>query len=183
VQGLDRHDQSSFASAAATVLVVEDDFLVRLCAADALSEAGFNVLQAASGPDALRILEDGPVDVVFTDINMPGAFDGAGLARRIRHRWPETAVVITSGRGCPEEDVGEARFLPKPYMPDMLAQLMEEVLGVMPGTTRPPRFAAWRARAMQGLGRLPAQAWSLRHRAGGTPTVFLKARLKAASDS
>jgi two-component system, response regulator PdtaR len=114
--------------AAATVLVVEDDFLVRLCAADALSEAGFNVLEAASGPDALRMLEDVPVDVVFTDINMPGAFDGAGLARRVRRRWPETVVVITSGRGCPEEDVGEARFLPKPYMADMLAQLMEEVL-------------------------------------------------------
>jgi DNA-binding response OmpR family regulator len=113
---------------AVTVLVVEDDFLVRLCAADALSEAGFNVLQADSGPDALRILEDGPVDVVFTDINMPGAFDGAGLARRVRHRWPATAVVVTSGRGCPQEDLGEARFLPKPYMPDSLARHIDEVL-------------------------------------------------------
>jgi two-component system, response regulator PdtaR len=113
---------------AATVLVVEDDFLVRLCAADALSEAGFNVLEAGSGPDALRILEGGPVDVVFTDINMPGAFDGAGLARRIRNRWPTTAVVVTSGRGCPEEDLGEALFLPKPYMPDRLSRIIEEVL-------------------------------------------------------
>lgn len=117
------------ATVAATVLVVEDDFLVRLCAADALSEAGFNVLQADSGPDALRILEDGPVDIVFTDINMPGAFDGAGLARRISHRWPETAVVVTSGRGCPEGGLGDARFLPKPYRPDSLARLIEEVLG------------------------------------------------------
>lgn len=115
--------------AAATVLVVEDDFLVRLCAADALSDAGYNVLQAASGPDALRLIEDRPVDVVFTDINMPGAFDGAGLARRVKHRWPEVALVITSGRGCPEEDLGAARFLPKPYMTDNLPQLMEEVLG------------------------------------------------------
>ncbi|HUE45592.1 MAG TPA: response regulator [Aestuariivirgaceae bacterium] len=116
------------ATVAATVLVVEDDFLVRLCAADALSEAGFSVLQADSGPDALRILEDGPVDVVFTDINMPGAFDGAGLAQRVRHRWPETAVVVTSGRGCPQEDLGEALFVPKPYMPDSLARIIEEVL-------------------------------------------------------
>ena len=114
--------------AAVTVLVVEDDFLVRLCAADALSEAGYNVLQAASGPDALRILENGPVDVVFTDINMPGAFDGAGLARRVRRRWPDTALVITSGRGCPGEDLGDVRFLPKPYMPDSLPQLVQEVL-------------------------------------------------------
>ena len=116
------------ALSAATVLVVEDDFLVRICAADALSEAGFNVLQADSGPDALRILEDGPVDVVFTDINMPGAFDGAGLARRIRHRWPATAVVVTSGRGCPEGDLGDALFLPKPYMPDSLSRIIEEAL-------------------------------------------------------
>ena len=118
---------------AATVLVVEDDFLVRLCAADALSEAGFNVLEAGSGPDALRILEGGPVDVVFTDINMPGAFDGAGLARRIKNRWPATAVVVTSGRGCPEEDLGEALFLPKPYMPDRLSRIIEEVLGLHAG--------------------------------------------------
>ena len=115
--------------AAATVLVVEDDFLVRICAADALGEAGFNVLQAGSGPDALRMLEDGPVDVVFTDINMPGAFDGAGLARRVRRRWPHVALVITSGRGCPEGDLGEARFLPEPYMPDSLPRLIGEVLG------------------------------------------------------
>jgi two-component system, response regulator PdtaR len=114
--------------AAATVLVVEDDFLVRLCAADALRDAGFDVLEAASGPEALQLLEAGPVDVVFTDINMPGAFDGAGLAQRVRRRWPGTAVVITSGRGCPEGDLGEALFLPKPYMPDSLAHLMEEVL-------------------------------------------------------
>ena len=119
--------------AAVTVLVVEDDFLVRICAADALSDAGFNVLQADSGPDALLVLEGGPVDVVFTDINMPGAFDGADLARRVKHRWPATAIVVTSGRGCPEGNLGEALFLPKPYMPDMLPQLMEEVLGHLAG--------------------------------------------------
>ena len=116
-------------AATTTVLVVEDDFLVRLCAADALRDAGFKVLQAASGPDALRLLEAGPVHVVFTDINMPGAFDGAGLARRVKRRWPETVLVITSGRGCPEEGLGDTRFLPKPYMPDYLPQLIEEVLG------------------------------------------------------
>lgn len=120
-------------AAPVTVLVVEDDFLVRLCAADALSDAGFNVLQAASGPDAMRILEDGPVDVVFTDINMPGAFDGAGLALRVKRRWPKTVLVVTSGRGCPEEDLGDTRFLPKPYMPDNLPQLIEEVLGFHAG--------------------------------------------------
>ena len=130
---IDMTIHASPAAAAATVLVVEDDFLVRLCAADALSEAGFNVLQADNGPAALRILEDRPVDVVFTDINMPGAFDGAGLARRIRDRWPATAVVVTSGRGRPDGGLGDARFLPKPYMPDSLSRVIEEVLGFHAG--------------------------------------------------
>jgi two-component system, response regulator PdtaR len=119
--------------AVATVLVVEDDFLVRLCAADALADAGFNVLQAANGPDALRLLEDARVDVVFTDINMPGAFDGAGLARRVKRRWPDTAIVITSGRGLPEEGIDDVRFLPKPYTPDRLPQLIGEMVDARGG--------------------------------------------------
>lgn len=106
----------------ATVLVVEDDGLVRFCAADALSECGFHVLQAASGPEALLLIETEPVDVLFTDINMPGEFDGLGLARRVRRRWPDIAIVITSGRGRPEHCVEGARFLPKPYMADRLAR-------------------------------------------------------------
>ncbi|MFW6077433.1 MAG: response regulator [Hyphomicrobiales bacterium] len=112
----------------ATVLVVEDDFLVRTCAADALIEAGFQVLQAADAPEALALLERAPVDAVFTDINMPGEFDGLGLAERVRGRWPGVAIVITSGRGCPDAPAG-ARFVPKPYVPDMLPRLMDEVLG------------------------------------------------------
>ena len=115
--------------AIATVLVVEDDFLVRHCAVDALTDAGFDVLEAANAPDALRLIEDTPVDAVFTDINMPGAFDGLGLARRVRRRWPGIAVVITSGRGCPDRPVQGAVFLSKPYMPDTLAALILGALG------------------------------------------------------
>lgn len=114
--------------AASTVLVVEDDFFVRSCAVEALSECGFAVLEAANGPDGLRILEGAHVDVVFTDINMPGEFDGLGLAWRVRHRWPDIAVVITSGRGCPDHEAVCARFLPKPYMPDSLGRLIDEVV-------------------------------------------------------
>ena len=132
-------------AATVTILIVEDDFLVRLCAADALSNAGYNVLQAASGPDALRLLESAPVDVVFTDINMPGAFDGVGLAQRVKRRWPKTLLLITSGRGCPKEGVGDARFLPKPYMPDNLPRLIQEVLG------RPvPQDTTGRVRCLAG---------------------------------
>jgi two-component system, response regulator PdtaR len=115
--------------AATTILIVEDEFLVRACAADVLCESGFKVLQAANAPDALLVLEDAHVDVVFTDINMPGEFDGLGLARRVRRRWPHVAMVITSGRACPERGVEGARFLPKPYMPETLARLIGEMAG------------------------------------------------------
>ena len=115
--------------AATTVLLVEDDCLVRDCAAHALSEAGFKVLEAGNGPDALVLLEGAHVDVVFTDINMPGDFDGLGLARRVRRRWPEIAIVITSGRGCPDIGIEGARFVPKPYMPDTVARLLGDIAG------------------------------------------------------
>ena len=111
-----------------TVLVVEDDVLVRECAVDELNECGFKVLQAATAPEALLLLEGVHVDVVFTDINMPGEFDGLGLARRVRQRWPDIAIVITSGRGCPDACVEGARFLPKPYMFDTLARVMTEAV-------------------------------------------------------
>ena len=115
-------------SAAATVLVVEDDRLVRDCAAAVLGEHGFKVLQAANGPEGLLLLEKEQADVVFTDVNMPGAFDGLGLARRVRRRWPHIAVVITSGRGGPDREMEGTRFLPKPYIPDSLARLVEDVV-------------------------------------------------------
>ena len=133
----------SSATPATSVLVVEDDFLIRHCAVESLSESGFKVLEAGNGPDAMAILEGAQVDVVFTDVNMPGAFDGLGLARRISHRWPHIAVVITSGRGCPDGDRASARFLPKPYMPDTLARLIEEEAGRHRGSS-----------AASGLGRL-----------------------------
>jgi two-component system, response regulator PdtaR len=119
------HDQPE----TATVLVVEDDFLVRTCAAETLSAAGFQVLEAADAPEAMALLERSPADVVFTDVNMPGEFDGLGLAERVARRWPGVAIVITSGRGCPDALVAGARFVPKPYMPDALPRLLDEVLG------------------------------------------------------
>ena len=110
-----------------TVLVVEDDVLVRYCAVDALSEGGFHVLDAATAPGAMALLEREHVDVLFTDVNMPGEFDGLELARRVRRRWPHVAVVITSGRACPDQIGEDARFLAKPYMADMLARLIGEI--------------------------------------------------------
>ena len=81
-----------------TVLVVEDETLIRLLASDSLRDEGFDVVTAASAADAIAVLESGDrVDFVFTDVTMPGAMNGVGLANWIRIHRPGLPVAITSG--------------------------------------------------------------------------------------
>ena len=109
---------SSAVSTQPRVLVVEDEPLLRLFNVDMLSDAGFDVLEAADADEALRLLEavEG-IQVVFTDVEMPGLLDGFALAQRIEARWPSIGVVITSGRRYPERQLtAPARcFVPKPF--------------------------------------------------------------------
>jgi len=72
-----------------TVLVVEDEVLVRLMIADELREQGLHVLEASNADDALTILQSSlPVDLLFTDVRMPGRMDGVALARFAHSRFP-----------------------------------------------------------------------------------------------
>ena len=100
-----------------TVLIVEDEPLVRLVGYDLLTDAGFRVIEACDSDEALQILATCPdVEVVFTDVDMPGAMDGFGLAREIERRWPKIGVIVTSGRRAPASYApGANRFVPKPY--------------------------------------------------------------------
>src|ERR1700693_4374987 len=80
------------------VLVVEDEFLIRINAAEMIEEAGFEVLEASNADEAVAILEARlDIAVVFTDIQMPGSMDGLKLARAVRDRWPPIHIVATSG--------------------------------------------------------------------------------------
>src|SRR3954447_18834536 len=80
------------------VLVVEDEFLIRLHATDVFREAGFEVVEATNADDAIVILETrGDIRVVFTDIQMPGTMDGLKLAHAVGHRWPPVHIIATSG--------------------------------------------------------------------------------------
>ena len=100
------------------VLIVEDEFLLRIDAVDIVAAAGFEVLEAGNADEAIDILEAHPdITVVFTDIQMPGSMDGLKLARAVRGRWPPIKIVATSGHvGVRETDLPEGgRFLPKPY--------------------------------------------------------------------
>ena len=96
------------------VLVAEDEPLVRLDITLALSDAGFAVIETRSADDALEVLEARHVDVIFTDIEMPGRLDGLRLAEIVAERWPDTAVIATSGRRSVDAD-SDLVFFPKPY--------------------------------------------------------------------
>ena len=100
------------------VLVVEDQFLARVSIAIDLEDAGFVVHKAADTHHALEMLERYPqIEVLFTDINMPGALNGLDLATRVRLRWPKIGIVITSGHQTPltSQMPPDAIFLSKPY--------------------------------------------------------------------
>jgi CheY-like chemotaxis protein len=107
------------------VLVVEDDVLVRLTAADYLRETGYSVIEAANAAEALAVFASGQeVDVVFTDVQMPGAMDGLMLARWIRKYHPNTEVLVTSGKVDSADLAGRVAhdaFFAKPYRLEAVA--------------------------------------------------------------
>ena len=112
------------------VLVVEDEFLLRMDAADMIQEAGFDVVEAANADQAIEILEARrDITVVFTDIQMPGSMDGLKLAQAVRGRWPPIKIVATSGHvHVRERDLPEGgRFLPKPYSPRQVTGVLREL--------------------------------------------------------
>jgi signal transduction histidine kinase/CheY-like chemotaxis protein len=83
---------------AETILVTEDDPDVRTYSVEALQELGYRVLEAADGPSSLQILERDPhIDLLFTDVVLPGGMTGAQLAAQARGRWPRLKVLFTTG--------------------------------------------------------------------------------------
>jgi CheY-like chemotaxis protein len=111
------------------VLIVEDEFLLRMDAVEMIAGAGFEVVEAANADQAIEILESRrDITVVFTDIQMPGSMDGLRLARAVRGRWPPIKIVATSGTNLVETELPEGgRFLPKPYNPRQLAGVLHEL--------------------------------------------------------
>jgi CheY-like chemotaxis protein len=115
----------------AVILIVEDEFLIRLNAVEMIEEAGFEVVQAASADEAIAILERRlDITVVFTDIQMPGSMDGLKLPAAVRARWPPIMIVATSGRvKLGPGDLPEgSRFLSKPYSPAEITKVLREVI-------------------------------------------------------
>lgn len=100
------------------VLVVEDEPLIRLDAADMIEDTGCNVLQAGNADAALTTLKRrSDIQVLFTDIDMPGSIDGMELAHRVADKWPGISIIIASGKlGLDKMDLPTgAVLLAKPY--------------------------------------------------------------------
>ncbi len=120
------------------ILLVEDEFLVRLTMAEALIDAGFEVAEAESGVEAERLMA-GPdhFDMVVTDVQMPGALDGVALARRVREIDPSIPVIYMTG--IPESLFGARPFGPreyfirKPYGPSEMLQAIRQLFAKCSG--------------------------------------------------
>jgi CheY-like chemotaxis protein len=117
-----------------TVLLVEDDDTVRATVADMLVDLGYAVLKARDADAAMAIIDSGaPIDLLFTDVIMPGSFGAAELARRARTRLPDLQVLFTSGYtdnsiihgGRLDQGV---ELLSKPYTQDDLARKLRKLL-------------------------------------------------------
>jgi CheY-like chemotaxis protein len=114
-----------------TVLVVEDEELVRAYAAEMIEEVGWRALEAGNSAEALRLLSTHPeVDVVFTDITMPGELDGLALAERVHRLHPHVELVVTSGKHVIANDnlPDDGTFIRKPYGLDDLVEVMGKKL-------------------------------------------------------
>jgi CheY-like chemotaxis protein len=133
------------------ILIVEDEALVRLSTVGTLEDAGFRMIEAGNSDEALKVLAaDFDIQLLFTDINMPGPIDGLALARQVRDRWPHIGIIVTSARRLsqPEEVPAGARFEQKPYSLDAVVRHARELTSVdggsLPGAPHQATLQKWR---------------------------------------
>jgi CheY-like chemotaxis protein len=114
-----------------TILIVDDNPFLRLLLADQISQAGFKVREAATADEAETVLETGAtIDLIVTDVEMPGHHDGLALAMHVRSHYPNTPVIVVSGK-VPQKraaTVADA-FFSKPYDVASLIKRVAALLG------------------------------------------------------
>jgi two-component system, response regulator PdtaR len=115
----------------ASILIVEDEALVRIAGVGIFADAGFRVIEAVDGEGAVEFLEAGSdVRLLFTDVDLPGAIDGLALAWRVRARWPHIGIIVASGRSVPQlpELPSGSRFHRKPYDAETVVRHAREMM-------------------------------------------------------
>ena len=116
-----------------TVLVVEDEVLIRLVIAEYLRECGYRVHEAVNAEEAILILQapEVSIDIVFSDVEMPGDMDGFGLARWVRANLPEIQVILTSGAERSADIAGTlceaGPLMKKPYHTQAVVDRIKEL--------------------------------------------------------
>lgn len=119
------------------LLVVEDEFLIRLTLVEALLEEAFEVLEAETADQALALLQGDPaIALLVTDIQLPGSMDGSQLAREARRSRPDLPVLFMTGRPDPQAAAGASpldRFIAKPYT---LGEIVGEVRALVGAAAR-----------------------------------------------
>ena len=114
-----------------SILVLEDDEIIRSLMVDVLEEFGAVVTSFPSADEGMIYLEreDDPVDLIVSDIQMPGLLNGYDLSRVVAHRWPSVQVLLTSGNAYMAEQLGSSvRFLPKPWSTEHLLECVQTAL-------------------------------------------------------
>ncbi len=123
---------SSPVSTQQRVLVVEDEFLIRLTLSEVLADEGFEVLEAETGDQAVTILDSTPdIAVLLTDIQLPGSLDGRALVQRARQTWPDLPVIFMTGRPDSmdaNKAGGREIYVAKPYLPSEICSAVRKML-------------------------------------------------------
>src|SRR6476620_7591551 len=115
-----------------TVLVVEDEMLLRMRAVDMVEDAGYISVEAVDAEAALAILESSlGIGLLFTDIQMPGKMDGLQLAYAVHERWPAIKIMLVSGQlKLSEREIPpHSRFFGKPLNADEIIAEMQNMIG------------------------------------------------------
>jgi CheY-like chemotaxis protein len=118
-----------------TVLIVEHEAIVRLELAHSVSDMGLRVLEACNADEAVIALNaHADVELMLTDIRMPGSMDGIRLAHHVRKRWPKVQIIVLSGMLNTQitQLPADSLFLTKPYDPQGLADALMRMLGTLP---------------------------------------------------
>lgn len=117
----------------AVVLVVEDSTIIRMSAVDLVLSAGYEALEACDADEAIRILKSrNDIDLVFTDVQMPGTMDGIKLSHYIRDRWPPVRLIVASGAAILKESdlPAGSRAFSKPYDNHAITDAMAHLLSI-----------------------------------------------------
>jgi len=115
-----------------TVLIVEDEMLLRMRTVDIVEDAGFTPLEAVNADDALALLESrSDIELLFTDIQMPGTMNGLKLAHAVHERWPLIKIILVSGQVTPNEEdrPANSRFFGKPIEVQQLITELQCMIG------------------------------------------------------